>query len=265
MPNVEFRKLGAEMKDILGLKWSPVGVRLMSAEEVPNAKILSKHRYCQAVMRARQGHSVLLKKEQLSCPAASSAFGFNELPESLKSGKALVGFGIVPDERVGQRMFLCMPRLKAEQFQQMHLFPLDLLDYKPDVVVVEDGVEKLMWIALSYLGAKDGDRIQTSTAVLQAVCVDATIIPYLENRLNFSFGCYGCRDATDIGMNEAILGFPASFLVPIVKNLRNLSERAIPTSRSKQMWRASSRQFQALERDSLTSTPEVDQRRDVPE
>jgi uncharacterized protein (DUF169 family) len=250
MPNVEFRKLGAEMKDILGLKWSPVGVRLMSAEEVPNAKILSKHRYCQAVMRARQGHSVLLKKDQLSCPAASSAFGFDELPESLKSGRALVGFGIVSDERVGQRMFLCMPRLKAGQIQQIHLFPLDLFDYKPDVVVVEDEVEKLMWIVLSYLRAKEGDRVQASTAVLQAACVDATVIPYLENRLNFSFGCYGCREATDIGVNEAILGFPASFLVPIVKNLRNLSERAIPTSRSKQVWVASSRLFQAFERDS---------------
>lgn len=235
----EVRKLGAEMKESLGLRWSPVGVRLMSTEdEVPNAEILIKHRYCQAVMKARQGHNVLLKKEELSCPAASSSFGFRGLPEGLKSGKALVGFGIVSDEKVGQKMFLGMPKLKAGRVHQIHLFPLDRFDYEPEIVVVEDEVEKLIWIVLSYLHTKGGERAQASTAVLQAICVDATIIPYLENRLSFSYGCYGCRDATDIGTNEAVLGFPASFLTSVVENLRNLSKKAIPISRSKQAWAA---------------------------
>ena len=237
---VEFRKLGAEMKDILGLRWSPVGVRLMATEEkVPNADELVKHRYCQAVMRAREGSNVLLRKDELSCPAAASSCGFRELPDNLKSGKALVsGFGIVSDEAVGQRMFTDMPRLQPGAIKQIHLFPLDGFDYEPDVVVVEDEVEKLMWIVLAYLNFKGGERVQASTAVLQAACVDATIIPYLENRLNYSFGCYGCRDATDIGTNEAILGFPGRFLSSIVENLRNLSKKAIPMSRSKQAWSA---------------------------
>ena len=239
VPNVEFRKLGAEMKEILGLRWPPVGVRLMSTEdEVPNTEILAKHRYCQAVMKARQGHDVLLKKEELSCPAALSAFGFEELPEKLRSGKTLVGFGIVSDEKVGQKMLLGMPKLKAGLICQIHLFPLDRFDYKPEVVVVEDEVEKLMWIVLSYLHARGGERVQASTAVLQAACGNATVIPYLENRLNFSFGCYGCRDATDIVTNEAVLGFPAALLPSIVENLRNLAKRAIPASRSKQAWAA---------------------------
>jgi len=106
------------------------------------------------------------------------------------------------------------------------------------VVVVEDEVEKLMWIVLSYLHARGGERVQASTAVLQAACGDATVIPYLENRLNFSLGCYGCRDATDIVTNEAVLGFPASLLPSIVENLRNLAKRAILASRSKQVWGA---------------------------
>lgn len=236
----EFRKLGAEIKEILGLKWSPVGVRLLATEgDVPNAEALAKHRYCQAVMQARAGRNVLLKKDEISCPAAASAYGFRELPENLKSGKALVGgFGIVSDEAVGQRMFTDMPRLQFGTVKQIHLFPLDGLDYEPDVVIVEDEVEKLMWIVLAYLNFKKGERVQASTAVLQAACVDATITPYLENRLNYSFGCYGCRDATNIGTNEAILGFPGRFLPSIVENLRNLSKKAIPMSRSKQAWSA---------------------------
>lgn len=234
---VEFRKLGEEMKNILDLKWSPVGVRLMAAEkDVPNAEVLTKHRYCQAVMKARKGYNVLLKKDELSCPAAASSCGFRELADNLKSGKALVGFGIVSDEAVGQRMFAGMPKLQPGLIKQIHLFPLDRFDYNPDVVIVEDEVEKLMWIVLAYLNMKGGERVQASTAVLQAACVDATIIPYLENRLNYSFGCYGCRDATDIGMNEAILGFPGRFLPSIIEILKYLSKKAIPMSRSKQAY-----------------------------
>jgi len=101
------------------------------------------------------------------------------------------------------------------------------------VVVVEEEVERLMWIVLSYLHAKGGKRVEGSTAVLQATCVDATIIPFVENRLNFSYGCYGCRDATDMGPNEAVLGFPTSYLPPVIEHLEFLSKRAIPVSRSK--------------------------------
>ncbi len=72
-----------------------------------------------------------------------------------------------------------------------------------------------------------------STAVLQATCVDSTIIPFLERRLNYGLGCYGCRDATDIGPNETVVGFPAEFLPAIVEHLEYLNKRALPHSREK--------------------------------
>jgi uncharacterized protein (DUF169 family) len=68
--------------------------------------------------------------------------------------------------------------------------------------------------------------------------VDSTIIPFLEDRLNFGYGCYGCRDATDIGNNETVLGFPIRFLPMIMEHLEFLSRKAIPTSRSKKAWHA---------------------------
>lgn len=95
-----------------------------------------------------------------------------------------------------------------------------------------------MWISLAYLHATGGERVQSSTAVLQATCVDSTIIPYLENRLNLGYGCYGCRDATDLGANETVLGFPAPMLPAIMKHLEYLAQKAIPASRSKKAWAA---------------------------
>jgi len=88
-----------------------------------------------------------------------------------------VGFGIVSEEKVAQEMFEQMPHLEKGAIGQIHLFPLEKADQLPDLVVVEDEVEKLMWIVLSYMHARGGARVQTSTAVLQATCVDTTVIP----------------------------------------------------------------------------------------
>jgi uncharacterized protein (DUF169 family) len=116
-----------------------------------------------------------------------------------------------------------------------------------------------MWINLAYLHAMGGRRIQSSTAVLQATCVDAAVVPYLEGHLNFSYGCYGCRDATDLAGSETVVGFPTSVLPGIVKHLEFLARKAIPTSRSKKAWEAlKAKEAQPLERsqeDSRTENP----------
>jgi len=230
-----WREMGVRMAAVLGLTGFPVGVRLLADnEKYPDeAHVLSQHRYCQALMKARRGEHVLLDADGIACPAAAYAFGFRPLPEGLKSGKGLVGFGIVADEAVGKKMFEGMSGLKPGQISNLYLFPLSTTLQPPDIVVVEDEVEKLMWIALSSLHAKGGERVRGTTAVLQATCVDSTIIPYLESRLNIGYGCYGCRDATDIGQNETVLGFPASMLEDIVAHLEFLGSKAIPNSRSK--------------------------------
>ena len=234
----DIRQLGARMTGILGLSGSPVGIRLLSAGAEVSEEVfrLQQHRYCQALMEARRGSEVLLSEEGISCPAAAAAFGFRPLPKGLESGQGLVGFGIVSDEAVGRKMFADMPSLAPGTIEALRLFPLDKAVCPPDIVVVEDEVEKLMWVVLAYLHATDGKRVPASTAVLQATCVDSTIIPYLEGRLNFSFGCYGCRDATDIGNNESVLGFPASMLPAIMEHLEYLDQKAIPSSRSKRAW-----------------------------
>jgi uncharacterized protein (DUF169 family) len=90
------------MKNIIGLSASTVGVKFLAGETAPdNAIVLAHHRYCQALMKARRGQKVLLTADGLNCPAAAAAFGFRPLPEPLKTGKGLVGFGIVSDPLVG--------------------------------------------------------------------------------------------------------------------------------------------------------------------
>lgn len=236
---MEFREITHKtesMKKCLGLATSPVGVSfIFSKDDSPSSdcRILSGYRYCQALMEARRGNHVILDKEGISCPAAAAAFGFKPLPPGLQSGKGLTGFGITKEDDTGRTMFEGMTVLEPGKLQELYLFPLESAVVVPDVVVVEDEVEKLMWIALARLNAQGGRRIESSTAVLQATCVDATLIPFVRKQFNLSFGCYGCRDATDIGTNETVLGFPFSQFEEIVSFIEYLHEKAIPNSRGK--------------------------------
>jgi uncharacterized protein (DUF169 family) len=63
--------------------------------------------------------------------------------------------------------------------------------------------------------------------------VDATVVPFLDGRLNFSLGCYGCREATDLGPDESLLGFPAARLDALLGALEHLAGKAVARSRAK--------------------------------
>ena len=225
--------------EILEIDSEPVAVFLLGPESPPPTeafKNVKGHRYCQLLMRARHGESVALAPEELACPAAAAAFGFRPLPEGLATGKGLVGFGIVEDPSTGRTMFEGMPRLGPGRVTLIAAAPLSAARAIPDVVVVEWPPEALMWLALADLNVAGGERRRGDTAVLQATCVDATLIPYLEQRLNFSLGCYGCREATDLGPTESVLGFPGARLEPLLAALESLADKAVGRSRAKSIF-----------------------------
>jgi len=229
------RAKAVSLKSQLNLDSSLAGVKFIMGEPAAGIKAerLVGHRYCQALMRARRGEHVILDAAGISCPAAAAAFGFKLLPEPLKNGTGLVGFGITAGPGTGMKMFEGMPALPQGRLKALYLFPLETAEVEPDVVVAEDGVEKLMWLALAELNNRGGGRVESGTAVLQAACVDATLIPYLKQKFNSSFGCYGCRDATDIGPHEALAGFPFKDFEAIAGFVDLLAKKAMPNSRKK--------------------------------
>jgi uncharacterized protein (DUF169 family) len=236
MTDFDSRIAAQRMKDILGLETEPVAVFLLGPDDARADGTFTRvrgHRFCQLVMRARRGESVLLTADELACPAAAAAFGLRPLPPGLASGKGLVGFGIVAEPGTGRTMFEGMPHLEPGRISAIAAAPLATARALPDVIVVEGRPEALMWLVLADLNVAGGARRLADTAVLQATCVDATVIPFLDGRLNFSLGCYGCREATDLGPDESVLGFPAASLEALVGALERLAGKAVARSRAK--------------------------------
>lgn len=179
---------------------------------------------------------MLLTADNISCPAAAAAFGFKPLPPKLASGEMLASFGIFGSAAAGKATIDSMQRLVMGEYAAIALGPLGDVDFEPDVVVVEGTIEQVMWIALASR-YRTGGRAEFSTAFLQATCEDATLIPFLTGRVNATPGCYGCRDATDIGNDETVIGLPGSMLDGVVEGLRELAAKALPAVREKRAYR----------------------------
>ena len=233
------REAAAAMTDILGLRWSPVAVKfILARESAPAFEAPSPRRFCQVLMEARRGEKRLLTPENVSCPAVAAALGFKPLPEKLASGEMLAGFGIFASAEAGRRTIESIPRLDHGKYAAVALLPLGEVgaDCTPDVVIVEALPEQLMWLALASVH-DTGGRLEFSTAVLQATCVDAAILPFLTGRPNAALGCYGCREATDLSDEESVIGIPGPMLGRVVTNLRQLAAKALPRVRAKATYR----------------------------
>lgn len=239
MPGTDWGEVEATIARSVELGGQPVAVRLVGPGEESALAGLARadrHRYCQALMRARRGESVYVDAEAIACPAAAAAFGFRPLPEGLASGQGLVGFGIVREPARGRAMFESMSHLEPGSVAAIALSPLATTGGTPDVVVFEGPTEALMWVLLAYFNVT-GERVVGSTAVLQATCVDAMVIPHLTGKANYSLGCYGCRDATDLRPDETVLGVPGAVVAPLAEALEFLAAKAMPNSRAKGAYR----------------------------
>jgi len=227
-----------ELKDILCLIREPVAVKFFEDNvALDGFELPSQRRYCQGLMDASEGKRLLLTADNVSCPAAAWALGFKGPPPKLSSGEMPASMGIFGSPAAAKNTLDTMPRLNMGKYKAVACCPLAEAPFEPDVVVIESVPEHLMWIALALV-FESGGRLEFNTAILQATCVDVTIIPFLDQKLNASLGCYGCREATNLAEGECVLGFPIKDLDTIVRSLQRLNERAIPRVRSKTIYKS---------------------------
>ena len=236
--DIDRAKAAIVLKEVLGLTYEPIAVKFVEwRAAVDGFESLSERRYCQVLMGAREGKKLLLTKDNISCPAAAWALGFTPPPAKLSSGEMPASMGIFGSPAAARNTLETMSRLEMGKYKMVACCPLAEAPFEPDVVVIESAAEHLMWVALALV-FETGGRLEFNTAILQATCVDVTIIPFLNQKLNATLGCYGCREATNLAEGECVLGFPVKDLPTIASSLRKLSEKAIPRVRGKAVYKA---------------------------
>ncbi|MFN2340024.1 MAG: DUF169 domain-containing protein [Halanaerobium sp.] len=233
--------ISEKLENILGLERKAAAVKFIDDDfeevELDNYDSETKTRYCQALMRAGKGEKIMITENNISCPASAAAFGLKKLPEKLKKGDMLYKMGLFKTKEAGENAMRSMTRLKGNEYSAVLLAPLAEANWEPDVVVLESKPEHLMWLSLASI-YESGERLKFDSAIFQATCVDSTVIPFVEGRLNSTLGCYGCREATDIQRDENLLGIPYSKLEEITENLEEISEGAMQRARAKNVFAA---------------------------
>ena len=234
----ELREQYAEWQRVimekLGLRWQPVAVSLIDKDEpLPDVPLPPEtQRFCQAMMAARRGASILMPPHRHSCPDGTSIFGMTGVPEKLATGEIYVLFHKVVNAEAAARMVAERPTLPPKSRRATYVAPLAKTVRKPEVVVVTGTPEQMMWLCMS-MSYYSGHRFDFHASGFNSMCVEAVLYPLTEQEPNITFGCYGCRAATDVAEDMMFMGLPVDKLPIVAQGLTELAKKAIPDSRMK--------------------------------
>ena len=234
----EVREQYAEWQRIimekLGLRWQPVAVSLIEADELlPDVPMPPENlRFCQPLMAARRGASILMPPSKHSCPDGTSIFGMTGVPEKLATGEIYVLFHKLDTAEAAAQMVAERPTLPPHSRRATYVAPLDKTVRTPEVVVFTGTPEQMMWLCMS-MSYYTGHRFDFHASGYNSMCVEAVLIPMRDDEPNITFGCYGCRAASDIGEDMMFMGIPTDKLPTVVQGLTELAKKAIPHSRMK--------------------------------
>lgn len=218
----------------LGLRWQPVAVSLIDKDELlPDVPMPPENlRFCQAMMAARRGASILMPPFRHSCPDGTSIFGMTGVPEKLATGEIYVLFHKLVNAEAAARMVAERPTLPPQSRRATYVSPLAATVREPEVVVVTGTPEQMMWLCMS-MSYYTGHRFDFHASGYNSMCVEAVLYPLQEHAPNITFGCYGCRAASDIGEDMMFMGIPTDMIPTICEGLTELAKKAIPDSRNK--------------------------------
>ena len=223
------------LREVLQLRWHPVGVRLIRAgEPYPEGVQIPKERmrYCQSMMAARRGVSLLMPAYRHACPDGTSILGLTGVPPKLASGEIYILFHKLDTQEAASRMVNERPMLEPKSMDATCVFPLDDPCADADVVAIVGNPEQMMWLSMatSYY---TGHRHDFHASGYNSHCVEVTLLPMTTKQINISFGCYGGRASSDVGDDMMMMGIPIELMPDIVKGVRELSKRVIPQERDK--------------------------------
>lgn len=218
-----YEELSSKLKSVLGLKGSPVAVKLArTKEDVPNGVLEAneKLRHCEFVQKARNGEMFYATKDRHACAGGAGALGIGETPEKVLNGEFYYGLGDFGSTGAAKRTTGSITRMDDDYFATVYA-PLENASFKADVVVVIATPKQMLKIAKANIHALGG-RNYADFSGIQSVCADAVAEVYMTGAVNFTLGCNGSRKYAKIADEEMIVGIPAEKLQMLVDAVEKL-------------------------------------------
>ncbi len=173
--------------------------------------------YCVCVKSASLGHSIKMLSEKGGCRGGNRALGIDEPSKEYYEGKSGVELGLYKDSIIGKKVVESNSINKVKPYGLI-IKPLSQYEVDPDVVLVIGNSYSIMRLVQGY-SYHFGINSSFSLSGNQAVCLESTVKPYLNNDINISMLCSGTRYKAKWGKNEIVAGIPYSKLETIIDGI----------------------------------------------
>ena len=171
---IDLEKISEELTQSLNLKHVPVGVTLYQGAlpaHIPETTENLKS-YCQALVLAGEGRSLLLKKEQMGCKLGTSVLGFETEMEAFLDDGVLekYGVGLFATEEASAETLLKSTYLEKGKTRSVLIAPLAAFQEDPGVVVFTADSQQVMWLLYAVNYEKGAGWNCPSPAVPWGMC-----------------------------------------------------------------------------------------------
>jgi len=220
MEITEINRLGHELKEILGLKTSPVAVGLAADEsDIPQGmdKIDKSTRHCQMVDNVRRtGSAFYTTLDDHQCKGGAAVMGMSEMGEKLKNGEFYFHLNHFGNLEAARKTMEKVPHVTPFSVKSIMYAPLEEATFMPDIIVIVTNPRHVMELSQALLYTSGG-RIVSSFAGKQSLCGDGVALPYTTGEVSVTVGCSGSRKYTQIQDEELIISIPVEMLPELVK------------------------------------------------
>jgi len=224
------QSMSADLVKDLQLRYAPVGIKIYTESEPPpdNIALTDKElkSYCQAVILAGEGETLLLEKEKMGCKLGTSVLGFEkEMAAFLDDGVLeKYGVGLFETEEASAETILKATYLEKGQSRLALIAPLAAFDAAPQVIIFTADSEQVMWLLYAVNYEKGGRMDLPQSGGALGGCADITALPLLTGQPNITFLGLGCRLKSAIGPSFLMMGINGEDLERVHRHVQDMAK-----------------------------------------
>ncbi len=226
----DFQTISDDLVNNLQLQYKPAGIKIYTeSDPLPdNISFTEKElkSYCQALILAGEGETLLLGKEKMGCKLGTSVLGFEKDMEAFLDDGVLekYGVGLFETEEASAATILKSTYLEKGKSRAALIAPLPAFDETPQVVVFTANSEQVMWLLYAANYEKGGKMDLPQSGGALGGCADITALPLLTGEPNITFLGLGCRMKSAIGPCDLMMGINGKDLERIHIHVQDMAK-----------------------------------------
>jgi uncharacterized protein (DUF169 family) len=209
----------------LAVAWLPEGAEAPPRLKRPKQDLGVQVAVCQTFALARRyGWGIAVGREDLSCPLASVAFGYERALPFYDEGNLCVEM-YTRDAAAGARSEAAIPKFAHGHHALLCIAPLARATFAPEVVVVYANGAQIMRLLAAALFATGGTL--TSHHAARVDCAELVIRTHQAQEPQVVLPCYGDRIFGQTGDDEMAFAWPWSWSARLLAGLEGTQQGGV--------------------------------------